>query len=172
MTSKVTSAPFLHGWFPAVLRLLPSGGSFVLALSVEFFDDKSSTVGPDVGEAPADALVVSDDDEGNAGQSDSGDIEADGCGLSGRGFQMRGEPELGIWWSRCMSFERSGFPDTVCCPETTQLFDPGRKDRVHSWVKADFSRALRIDFREMPAAAKRSRVTKGTRVGDLAAALK
>src|SRR5438270_4186243 len=28
---------------------------------------------------------------------------------------------------RCMSFESSGFPETVCAPETTQLFDPGRQ---------------------------------------------
>src|SRR5450631_3464058 len=31
---------------------------------------------------------------------------------------------LGIWWPRCMSFESSGLPVTVCAPETTQSFDP------------------------------------------------
>src|ERR1039457_4181298 len=33
---------------------------------------------------------------------------------------------FGISWSRCISFESSGFPVVVCCPETTQLFEPGR----------------------------------------------
>src|ERR1700704_2303554 len=28
---------------------------------------------------------------------------------------------------RCISFESSGLPETVCAPETTQLFDPGRQ---------------------------------------------
>src|SRR6185437_8358533 len=32
--------------------------------------------------------------------------------------------KLGIWCPRCISFESSGFPETVCAPETTQLFDP------------------------------------------------
>src|SRR5690349_12609908 len=32
--------------------------------------------------------------------------------------------KFGIWWPRCISFESSGFPETVCAPETTQLFDP------------------------------------------------
>src|SRR5208282_977254 len=35
---------------------------------------------------------------------------------------------FGIWWLRCISFESNGFPETVCAPETAQLFDPGRKE--------------------------------------------
>src|ERR1019366_9573341 len=35
---------------------------------------------------------------------------------------------FGIWWSRCISFDSSGFPETVCCPEMTQLLDPGRRE--------------------------------------------
>src|SRR5258708_13219628 len=28
---------------------------------------------------------------------------------------------------KCISFESSGLPETVCAPETTQLFDPGKQ---------------------------------------------
>src|SRR5579862_8152200 len=28
---------------------------------------------------------------------------------------------------RCISFESSGLPETVCAPETTQSFDPGKQ---------------------------------------------
>src|SRR6266481_3515773 len=28
---------------------------------------------------------------------------------------------------RCISFDSSGLPETVCAPEITQLFDPGRQ---------------------------------------------
>src|SRR6476619_5214475 len=28
---------------------------------------------------------------------------------------------------KCISLESSGLPETVCAPETTQLFDPGRQ---------------------------------------------
>src|ERR1700733_9004732 len=31
---------------------------------------------------------------------------------------------FGIWWPRCISFDNSGLPVTVCAPETTQSFDP------------------------------------------------
>src|SRR5882762_10312816 len=43
------------------------------------------------------------------------------CGTSScTSYQIPGRPQ-----SRCMSFESSGLPLTVCAPETTQLFDPG-----------------------------------------------
>src|SRR5215813_10678040 len=35
---------------------------------------------------------------------------------------------FGIWWPRCISFDKSGLPVVVCAPETTQLFEPGRND--------------------------------------------
>src|SRR4051812_16127598 len=31
---------------------------------------------------------------------------------------------FGMRCTRCMSLESSGFPDVVCAPETTQLFEP------------------------------------------------
>ena len=45
--------------------------------------------------------------------------------------------KFGIWWLRCISFDSSGFPETVCAPETTQLFDPGRKESDSSKVKLE-----------------------------------
>src|SRR6476660_8023893 len=32
----------------------------------------------------------------------------------------------GTRWGKCISLESSGLPETVCAPESTQLFDPGR----------------------------------------------
>src|SRR5208282_2331594 len=43
-------------------------------------------------------------------------------------FRCAANHRFGIWWSRCISFDSRGFPETVCCPETTQLFDPGRRE--------------------------------------------
>src|SRR6202167_6687899 len=53
--------------------------------------------------------------------------------------------KFGIWWSRCISFESSGFPETVCWPETTQLFDPGRKESDSSRVNAEDSAEVTAD---------------------------
>src|SRR5208283_3039664 len=47
-------------------------------------------------------------------------------------FRCAANHRFGIWWSRCISFDSSGFPETVCCPETTQLFDPGRNNSASS----------------------------------------
>ncbi len=47
-------------------------------------------------------------------------------------FRCASNHRFGIWWLRCISFESSGFPETVCAPETTQLFDPGRKASASS----------------------------------------
>ncbi len=50
-------------------------------------------VGAEVGEAPGDVVVVTDDDEGDAGQSDSGDMEGSAGG--GGGFQDGLIPDAG-----------------------------------------------------------------------------
>ena len=55
------------GRAPALWRLVFA--AFVEGLYEDIFD-----IGADVGESPSDALVVSDDDEWRAGQSDSGNI--------------------------------------------------------------------------------------------------
>src|SRR6476469_8216835 len=34
---------------------------------------------------------------------------------------------------KCMSFESSGLPETVCAPDTTQLFEPGRQASQSLW---------------------------------------
>src|SRR5208283_903471 len=41
-------------------------------------------------------------------------------------FRCASYHKFGIWWLRCISFDSRGFPETVCRPDTTQLFDPGR----------------------------------------------
>ena len=80
-------------------------------------------VGAEVGEAPGDVVVVSDDDEGRAGESDSCYVEV-GAGWSG-GFEGGLVPDAGdAEWLRCMSLERSGFPEAVWAPETAQLLEP------------------------------------------------
>src|SRR6185312_9301247 len=38
----------------------------------------------------------------------------------------------GTWCGKCISFESSGLPETVCAPETTQLFEPGKQDSQKS----------------------------------------
>ena len=63
MTSRRCS-----GGFPSVRRLVLSVG--VESLDVNVFDRRA-----DIGEAPGDALVVSDDHVGHAGQGDAGDVE-------------------------------------------------------------------------------------------------
>src|SRR5712671_8106868 len=35
---------------------------------------------------------------------------------------------LGMEWSRCMSFESSGLPLTVCAPETTHSLEPAKHE--------------------------------------------
>src|ERR1041385_7758054 len=37
---------------------------------------------------------------------------------------------------RCISFESSGLPDTVCAPETTQLLEPGGQDSKPAFCSA------------------------------------
>ncbi len=89
------------------------------------FDVDVLDVGAEVGEAPGDVVVVADDDEGSAGERDSGDVEGAPVGVGASrsaSYQMPG-----TLWVRCMSFERSGLPEAVWAPETTQLLEPARQ---------------------------------------------
>src|ERR1039457_6247686 len=43
-------------------------------------------------------------------------------------FRCASNHRFGIWWLRCISLESRGLPETVCRPDTTQLFDPGRNE--------------------------------------------
>jgi hypothetical protein len=61
-----------------------------LALRIEFFDELVFDGWTDVGESPADALIVADDHEWNSGERDACDIE-----IAGGGSQVRLEPEVG-----------------------------------------------------------------------------
>ena len=57
-------------------------------------------------------------------------------------FRCASNHRFGIWWSRCISFDSSGFPETVCCPETTQLFDPGRNESSEYSAPEEFARRI------------------------------
>ena len=64
------------------------GGGDAGALDVDVLD-----VGAEVGEAPGDVVVVADDDEGSAGESDAGDVEGGAGG--GGGFEVGLVPDAG-----------------------------------------------------------------------------
>ena len=72
-----------------MLRINPSLCSFVLALRIELLDEVVLHRRPDVGESPADALVVADNHERNSRQRNAGHIEI----AAGR-FQVRLKPEV------------------------------------------------------------------------------
>src|SRR5208337_3010346 len=60
--------------FLPVLWFHPSRRSFVLPLGIELLDEVVFHRRPNVGEPPADALVVPDNDERNSGQSNAGNV--------------------------------------------------------------------------------------------------
>ena len=64
------------------------GGGDAGAFDVEVLD-----VGAEVGEAPGDVVVVADDDEGSAGEGDSGDVEGSAGGRGG--FEVGLVPDAG-----------------------------------------------------------------------------
>ncbi len=72
----------------AVRRLVFGGGADAAGV----FDVDVLDVGAEVGEAPGDVVVVADDDEGNAGKGDAGDVEI--AGGSG-GFEVGLVPDAG-----------------------------------------------------------------------------
>ena len=59
-----------------VLRFNPARRSLVLPLRVELFDKIVLDRRADVGESPADALIVADDHERNSRQRNAGDVES------------------------------------------------------------------------------------------------
>jgi len=78
----------------AVLRLvLGSGAGAAGVFDVDVLDG-----GAEVGESPGDVVVVADDDEGNAGEGDSGDVEiaGGGGGFSTLASKLAGDPDLEI----------------------------------------------------------------------------
>ena len=64
----------------------------VVAGAAGVFDEDVLHVGAEVGEAPGDVVVVADDDEGDSGKGDSGDVEVAG---GGRGFEVGLVPDAG-----------------------------------------------------------------------------
>ena len=122
--------------FLPVLRIDPSCRSLVLPLRIELLDEVVFHSRPNVGESPADALVVAHNNEWNSRQRNAGNVEVAGlsvlslllCAGPVVVFRCASNHKFGIWWSRCISFDSSGFPETVCSPETAQLFDPARKN--------------------------------------------
>ncbi len=63
-------------WSPGVVA------EIFLARRIETFNVKILNIRPRVGEPPSDALVVADDDERNAGDRDTGNIEPWRCRIS------------------------------------------------------------------------------------------
>src|SRR5215475_4262302 len=47
--------------------------------------------------------------------------------LKSRHVRCASYQRLGICWPRCISFDKSGLPETVCAPDTTQLLEPTTK---------------------------------------------
>ena len=85
-TSRMTSVPVADvDDFALVEEGVPGAvGGFVLgggAGAAGVFDVDVLHVGAEVGEAPGDVVVVADDDEGIAGEGDSGGVEVRGGGL-------------------------------------------------------------------------------------------
>ena len=74
--------------FLPMQRIPPSGRRFVLALIVELLNKNVFDGRADVGEAPADTLVVADNHEWRARQGDAGDVEV-------AALQVRFEPQVG-----------------------------------------------------------------------------
>ena len=68
------SRSWRRGCQDAVLRLVLGGG----ASAAGVFDVDILDGGAEVGEAPGDVVVVTSDDEGNAGKGDAGDMEVAG----------------------------------------------------------------------------------------------
>ncbi len=101
-----------------VLRLHPSLGCLIRALIVEVLDVNVGHSWANVGESPGHALVVTYNDVTAfraASRPPHRTCQQCRCASYHR---------FGIWWPRCISFDSSGFPVTVCAPETTQSFDP------------------------------------------------
>ena len=73
--------------FRAVLRIDPALRGLVLPLRIELFDEIVFHGRADVGESPADPLVVADDHERNSGQRHARHVEV-------RRFEVRFEPEV------------------------------------------------------------------------------
>ena len=76
----------------AVLRFVFGGGAGAAGV----FDVDVLDGGAEVGEAPGDVVVVADDDEGNAGEGDSGDVEVAGGWDSPPREQARRGPDLEV----------------------------------------------------------------------------
>ena len=75
--------------FLPMLRFNPSCGSFVLPLRIELFDEVVFHGRSNIGESPADTLVVADNHERNARQRNSGHVEvAGGC------LKVRRKPQV------------------------------------------------------------------------------
>src|ERR1700694_4504488 len=72
-----------------VQRIAPSRRSLVLPLRIELLDVIVFNSRPDVGESPADPLVVADNDERNSRQGNSGYVEG-----AGSYFQVRLKPQV------------------------------------------------------------------------------
>ncbi len=71
---------------PGAVGLLVLGGG---AGAAEVFDAEILDVGTEVGESPGDVLIAADDDEGDAGEGEAGDVElgaGGGCGGVEAGF--------------------------------------------------------------------------------------
>ena len=130
-TSRVTSRPprtwmsfgVVGDGLPGAVGALELG---VAAGAAEVFDVEVLDVGAEVGEAPGDVGVVADDDEGDAGEGDAGDVRRR-VGVPESAWRAASYQMPGTVRPRCMSLERRGLPEAVWEPATTQLLEPERQ---------------------------------------------
>ena len=119
MTSRLTSGlPLTSDDFFAVLAAASIHGREIFAVVVELLNVEVFDIRAEVGETPGDVAIVPDDDHGRPGRVTPATSKSPAVRCAS--YQA-----FGMCWSRCMSFDNSGLPETVCAPETTQLLEPG-----------------------------------------------